>query len=143
MLIAVSFSTEKCSCPKEITTNSYNYAPYSRFISSYGSNGAAVYSGIFFATLTKMMAQCCGNCSGGHGPSSIKWEDEPVLKTKSMSLMKNNVGNYDLSFPIEGSKTSEYYRSVLMTIGDFLSDLYEYIICWKFTRKYQDLIAFT
>jgi len=102
---------EKCSCPKEITTNSYNYAPYSRFISRYGSNGAAVYSGIFFVTLTKMMTQCCGNCSGGHGPSSIKWEDEPVLKTKSMSLMKNNVGKYDLSFPIEGSKTSEYYSS--------------------------------
>ena len=82
-----------------------------------------------------MVAQCCGNCSGGHGPSSIKWEDEPVLKTKSMSLMKNNVGQYDLSFPVEGSKNSEYYRwgvhvYAKKCLGQRLRPFYEWIFLW-------------
>ena len=104
---------EKCSCPKEITTNSYEYAPYTRYIVGYEKNtNAPKYKGIFFVILDKMMKHCCGNCSGGHGPSTIKWEDISKTKQKTMMNMKTAIenGNYDLSFPAEGGKTSDYYR---------------------------------
>lgn len=109
-----SFSSEKCSCPEEITTNAYSYAPYTRFIKGYNSStGAPLYNGIFYKILTKMVKQCCGSCpSRASRETKIKWQDEAVLKAKSMSVMKKNIGKYDLSFPLEGSKTSEYYRYV-------------------------------
>ncbi|XP_065070746.1 uncharacterized protein LOC135695552 [Rhopilema esculentum] len=99
---------EKCSCPKSITTNSYDYAPYSRYVKS-----GDQYGGIFFIILDKMIKDCCGSCSRGHGSSDIIWEKPADLKKKSMSKMKEQleIGSFDLSFPIEGSKTSEYYSS--------------------------------
>ena len=111
---------EKCSCPKSITTNSYDYAPYSRYVKS-----GDQYGGIFFIILDRMIKECCGTCSRGHGASDIIWEKPADLKKKSMSKMKEQleIGSFDLSFPIEGSKTSEYYRFVRKFFVAFGTDI--------------------
>ncbi len=99
----------ECLCPKVLTTNSFPYAPYTRYSDP---KDQTKYKGIFYVVMQKMMQHCCGNCSDGHGPSSIKWEDESVVKQKSMAQMKVLIetGQYHLSYPAEGLSTNELYR---------------------------------
>eukprot|EP00794_Sanderia_malayensis_P018225 gene18225-20043_t len=100
----------ECLCSKVLTTNSYEYAPYTRYPDV---NDATKSKGIFYVILQKMVAQCCGNCSDGHGPSSIKWEDNVIVKQKSMAQMKVLIetGNYQISFPVKSMSTNELYST--------------------------------
>ena len=114
---------EKCKCPKEITTNWYNYAPYTRFISGYDTKtNSPIYKGILYTVLTKMMQHCCGNCSGGHGPSSINWGDFNTKKEWGIADVKKAIEDsvWDLSFPIGGGKHDDKYRYSLSSCMLFL-----------------------
>ena len=104
---------EKCTCPKEIHTNWYDYPPYTPFTTGDDDNGNPNYQGIFYAILGKMVKEVCGTCAGGHGESEIIW-NYAVNKKKQMTDAKNDIEDHskqiDISFPIAAGKLDDKYR---------------------------------
>ena len=70
---------EKCDCPKTIHANWYSIPPYIRDKGSYKPGG------LFPLLLEKIVARCCGNCTGGDGESEISYvnrRDNLVTKAR-------------------------------------------------------------
>ena len=70
---------EYCKCPKTIHANWYSIPPYIRDKGSYKPGG------LFPLLLEKIVARCCGNCTGGDGESEISYvnrRDNLVTKAR-------------------------------------------------------------
>ena len=103
----VDFS-EKCKCPKVINANWYDVPPYIR------DNGPGrVPSGLFPLLLKEIVPVCCGNCSGGDGPSTISYANR-----RDNLVAIRNIRNFDvndtITFPISGHKDDRWYQSEYM-----------------------------
>ena len=65
--------------------------------------------GIFPLLIDKMIKECCGNCSKGHGTSHVRYE----TPKKSLNEVKNTISSKQvvhLSFPIAAKETDEEYK---------------------------------
>ncbi|XP_057304187.1 uncharacterized protein LOC130641408 [Hydractinia symbiolongicarpus] len=105
---------EKCLCPQKLRASWYDFPPYTKYLTSDGSN-KKIDKGVFYAIMTKMVAAVCGNCTKGHGPTDIIWDDSyNKKKDRGLSDVKSEIENnmFDIYFPIEGLKTDNKYRNV-------------------------------
>ena len=100
LFFACFFFLEKCICPKYIRTNWYSVPPYTN----------ENHLGLFHSLLEEIVQTCCGNCTGGHGPSEILYQEGGMKK--SLMEVKNNVHAADtISFPIAGKKSDREFQS--------------------------------
>ncbi|KAK2552520.1 Cubilin [Acropora cervicornis] len=95
---------EYCKCPKTIHANWYSIPPYIRGKGSYKPGG------LFPLLLEKIVARCCGNCTGGDGESEISYvnrRDNLVDIKKSENLNELDT----ITFPISGKKGDREYQN--------------------------------
>ena len=97
--------SEKCKCPKVINANWYDIPPY---IKDNGPDREP--SGLFPLLLKEIVPLCCGNCSGGDGPSMISYAN----RRDNLVAIKD-IRNFDvndtITFPISGYKDDHQYQS--------------------------------
>ena len=78
-------------------------------------------TGIFPVLLQKMVSSCCGNCSFGHGTSTINYGNpKDTLDDVKEAINSRNIA--DMSFPIAGKMTDDeykerYYRPIFSSPG--------------------------
>lgn len=115
------FVKEKCLCPKSIRMSWYQYPPYTKHQAGSDRQHNAVYKGIFYVALEKMIKSVCGTCKNGHGESIIIWDDPKNLKKQLTDVKKeieseNKEEIADVFFPIEGGQLDDKYRNIFYFI---------------------------
>jgi hypothetical protein len=94
--------TETCRCPKILHTNYWKYPPYARKRSS-GS-----IRGLFPDIVFKMTEWACGECTNGHGKTSINTMEnghgKPSFKSGLLEVLSDINDIPEISFPIHGNK---------------------------------------
>jgi len=96
---------EKCKCPKIIKANWYDIPPYIK------DNGPGREpSGLLPLLLKEIVPVCCGNCSGGDGPSTISYANRQDNLVAIRDIRNFDV-NDTITFPISGHKDDRWYQS--------------------------------
>ncbi|EDO31036.1 predicted protein [Nematostella vectensis] len=100
---------EKCTCPKRILTNWYELPPYTR------TDAARKENSLFRVLIRTIFQTCCGNCTGGHGPSEIIFDGANSTKMSFIETRKEeNLNQKDtISFPIPGNADDTTYQNTL------------------------------
>ena len=100
------FFVEKCKCPKHIIANWYDIPPYIK------DNGVGQDpSGLFPLLLQEIVPRCCGNCSGGDGPSEIVYHVKRQSNLVAIKDIKNLDSPDSITFPINGKKDDRWYQN--------------------------------
>lgn len=66
---------------------------------------------IFMMLLEQSFQKCCGNCSNGHGPSKILFNEPGSMKSSLVEVKENIKGEATISFPIPGKKDDILYQN--------------------------------
>ncbi|XP_031565849.1 uncharacterized protein LOC116301000 [Actinia tenebrosa] len=93
---------ERCTCPKVIKTNWYSLPPY--------MNEQNIDKSIFKQLLEEIFSKCCGNCSNGHGPSTIDFGNG-AMKNSLVEVKDSLAAPDTISFPIPGKKDDTEYQN--------------------------------
>lgn len=86
-----------------INTNWYSLPPY--------MNDQNIAKSIFKQLLEDIFSKCCGNCSNGHGPSSIDFVGNNAMKNSLVEVKENILAPNTISFPIPGKKDETEYQT--------------------------------
>ena len=116
----MSFCSATCRCFKNLTTNYWNYPPYTN-ISRKNLAG-----GFFPYFLNVVTLACCQTCLE-HGNSEVNYvqdgEGNVALKLSDIAVKRSITQNTDFSFPVHGFKGQTAYiriygfASIVETVG--------------------------